>query len=267
MDDLELTLSLATMKLGIPAVVPLDYPFSLGRQVRVERLDELVESLVLFPNLHRLLDLPDVPRLPDYVEAEHARQRFQVATTWGDTEESFYILQKGAVEASGVDVIGEPDGPMGVLLTVEAEPLDAFDRQYIEMRAARVLSMVRGVSARLRDGRLILDLAAETDLTPERIGEALIAAIRHEFPKIDKVRAEVSFDRQRLGETVQRVRAEQTGAPTRDRLGDRGKHCRVCDLRGLLALCPRSRLHLDPRAPAAVQPHFCPGQDRRVVQL
>ena len=209
LDDLEFTLSLATMKLGIPAVVPPDYPFSLGRQVRVERLDELVESLVLFPNLHRLLDLPDIPRLPDYVQADHARQQFQVATTWGDTEESFYLLQKGAVEASGVEVIGEPGGPMGVLLTVEVEPLDGFDRQYIEMRAARVLSMVRGASARRHDGRLILNLAAETDLTPERIGEALIAAIRHEFPKIDKIRAEISFDRQQLGERVQRVRSEQ----------------------------------------------------------
>ena len=209
LDDLELTLSLAAMKLGIPAVVPLDYPFSLGRQVRVERLDELVESLVLFPNLHRLLDLPNVPRLPDYVEAEYAKQRFQVASTWGDTDESFYILQKGPVEASGVHVIGEPEGPVGVVLTAEAEPLDAFDRTYIEVRAARVLSMVRGVTAKLHGGRLILDLASETDLTPERIGDALIAAIRHEFPRINKVSAQVIFDRQRLGEQAQRVRTEQ----------------------------------------------------------
>jgi hypothetical protein len=136
LDDLELTLSLATMKLGIPAVVPPEYPFSLGRQVRVEHLEELVESLVLFPNLHQMLDLPNVPRLPDYVQAEHAKQPFQVACTWGDTEESFYLLRKGPVEASGVDVIGEPNGPLGVLLTVEAEPLDAFDRSYIETRAA-----------------------------------------------------------------------------------------------------------------------------------
>jgi hypothetical protein len=209
LDDLELTLSLATMKLGIPAVVPPEYPFSLGRQIRVEHLDELVESLVVFPNLHRMLDLPNVPRLPDYLDAKHTKDQFQVASTWGDTDESFYILRKGSVEASGVDVIGEPDGPMGVLLTVAAEPLDAVDRRYIEEHAARVLSMVRGVSAKLCDGRLILDMASESDLTPERIGDGLIAAIRHEFPRIDKVRAQVTFDRQRLGEAVQRVRSEQ----------------------------------------------------------
>jgi acetyl-CoA decarbonylase/synthase complex subunit beta len=216
LDDLEWTLSLATMKLGIPAVVPLDYPFSLGRQVRVEHLDELVESLVLFPNIHRLLDLPDIPRLPDYVRPEHAQEQFQVASTWGDTDESFYILRKGPVEAPGVEVIGEPGGPLGaprtplgVLLTAEAEPLDAFDRQYIEMRAARALSMVRGASARRSEGRLIVDMAAETELTPERIGEALIAAVRHEFPKIDKVYAQVIFDRRRLDEIAPRVRDEQ----------------------------------------------------------
>jgi CO dehydrogenase/acetyl-CoA synthase beta subunit len=69
--------------------------------------------------------------------------------------------------------------------------------------------MLRGASAKLYNGRLILEIASETDLTPERIGEALIAAIRHEFPKIGKVRAQVSFDRQQLGKTVQRVRTEQ----------------------------------------------------------
>jgi CO dehydrogenase/acetyl-CoA synthase beta subunit len=155
------------------------------------------------------LDLPDIPRLPDYLDAKHAQERFEAVSTWGDTDESFYILRKGAVETPGVEVNGAPEGPLGVTLTVEADPLDAIDRQYIEQRAARALSMLRGASARRHEGKLILDLAAETDLTPERIGEVLIAAIRHEFPKIDKIHAQVVFDRRQLGETVQGVRAEQ----------------------------------------------------------
>jgi hypothetical protein len=51
MDELELTLSLAAMKLGVPAVVPLDYPFPLGRQARAGSLEEVVEALPVFPNI------------------------------------------------------------------------------------------------------------------------------------------------------------------------------------------------------------------------
>jgi CO dehydrogenase/acetyl-CoA synthase beta subunit len=69
---------------------------------------------------------------------------------------------------------------------------------------------MRGVRASLCEGRLVLDLAADTALTPARIGEALIAAVRHEFPKIARVRAEVILDPQRLRALCDGVRAEQT---------------------------------------------------------
>ena len=224
LDDLALTLALATMKLGVPAVVPLGYPFPLGRQLQVDALEEMEGSLAAFPNVHHLLDLPGVPSLPDYVDPARAREPFEPIARWGDTAESFYILRKGTVGAPGVQVTGTPDGPMGVILIAEADPLDAIDRRHIESRAARALSMVRGVSATVCDGRLVLDLAEDTALTPARVGETLIAAIRHEFPKIDKVRAEVMFDRLRLCEQVdavcdeQAARAGQIGSTTEESL-------------------------------------------------
>ncbi|MDP6776106.1 MAG: hypothetical protein QGI83_05015 [Candidatus Latescibacteria bacterium] len=64
MDDLELALSLAAMKFGVPAIVPADYPFPLGRHIKAASLQEAVEAVPLFPNIRRLLDFPDVPGLP-----------------------------------------------------------------------------------------------------------------------------------------------------------------------------------------------------------
>ena len=211
MNDLELTLSLAAMKLGVPAVVPVDYPFPLGRQVRADDLGDIEGALAAFPNIHHLLDLPGVPPLPEYVSPEYAREQFAPAACWGDTPESFYILRKGTVEVPGVMVSGQAAGPMGIILTAEAEPLDAFDRSYIEARAARALSMLRGVMVRVCDDRLVLDLAPDADAAamPQRIGETLIAAIRNEFPKIERLRAEVIFDRDRLCELVEPVCAER----------------------------------------------------------
>jgi hypothetical protein len=210
LDDLELVLSLAAMKIGVPAVTPLDYPFSLGRQLQVDALDEMGGSLAAFPSLHRLMpQVPGVPALPDYLDPRWAKEEFERAARWGDTEESFYVLRKGTVDVPGaVAVTGEPSGPMGVIVTAEAEPLDAFDRGYIEGRAARALSTMKGVLASICDGKLVLDLAADTALTPARVGETLIAAIRHEFPKIERVRAEVIFDPVRLNDLYEAVCAE-----------------------------------------------------------
>ena len=92
LDDLELTLSLAAMRIGVPAVTPPDYPFQLGRQVRAASLNEVVDAAVAFPSIRRLLDHPDLPPLPDYLNSGEADVRFEPAATWGDTPESFYLL-------------------------------------------------------------------------------------------------------------------------------------------------------------------------------
>ena len=208
MSHLELTLSLAAMKLGVPAVVPTDYPFPLGRHVRIGSLDEVADTVHLFPNIRRLLDFPDLPQLPDYVSPQSAREEFEVTDRWGDSSESFYILRKGTVSAPGVTVEGKPTGSMGVVLTVDAEPLDALDRHYIEGGAPKSLSMIPGAAATVDDGRLVLALSDRTELTPERLGETLVAAIRHEYPKIDRIRAEVIFDQDKIAALSDGVRAE-----------------------------------------------------------
>jgi len=198
LDDLELAVSLASMKLGVPAAVPGDYPFPLGRQVRVDSVEEVETALPAFPNIRRMLDLPELPRLPEYLSPEHAREQVVPVEIWGNTPESFYVLRKGPVQSCGTRVQGEPSGPMGVALTCEAEPLDAFDRQHVEQRAAASLSMMRGVSARCVDGRLVLDLGTRAELDGARLGEALIAGVRHEFPKIQKVCVEIVFGHEAL---------------------------------------------------------------------
>jgi acetyl-CoA decarbonylase/synthase complex subunit beta len=210
LDDLELALSLAAMRIGVPAVTPCDYPFQLGRQVRAGSLGEIGEAVASFPSIRRLLDHPGIPALPDHLNPGEGQTRFELGKTWGDTPESFYLLRKGTVEAAGVSVTGTPSDAMGVLLTIDAEPLDAFDRRYIESRAARVFSRMQDVSARHAAGRLVLGIARGFDLPPQRIGESLIAAVRHEFPRIINSHAEVIFDRERLKALAVEVLAERT---------------------------------------------------------
>ncbi len=209
LDDLSLTLALAAMKMGVPAVVPDGFPFPLGRQVRSRSLADVLAAPKAFANIRRLPDLPELPALLDCLLPEHAKEEVEPAVIWGETEDSFFLLRKGRVTETGVVVKGEPAGPMGVILTVDAEPLDAFDRRYMESHAAGILSRLRGVTAQIQQGRLLLGLAGGIDLDPELIGKALIAALRRDFPKIGHVRAEVIFDRDRLADEVGEIRGER----------------------------------------------------------
>jgi len=209
MTDLELSLSLAAMKLGVPAIVPPDYPFTLGRRIPAESVEEIAEAVVDFPNIRRLLNIPGIPALPEYLDAQYAGEKFEPTMVWGQTPESFYLVRKGEVTSSGVEVVGNPAEALGVILTVAGEPLDAFDRGYIESRAAATLNMIHGVRARLEQGKLVLELAEAIQLSGRRLGQTLIGAIGHEFPKLDKVRAQVIFDSGELTKLAEQVRTEQ----------------------------------------------------------
>ena len=209
LSELELALSLAAMRMGVPAVMPGGYPFTLGRWVAADSVEEIVSAIASLPNIRRLLEHPEIPALPAYLQAEQARPLVQVGQTWGHKPESFYLLRKGQVRASGVSVTGTPGSAMGILLTVDAEPLDAFDRRYIESRAARIFSRMPGVSGRYASGRLVLDMARDFSLPPERIGESLIAAVRNEFPRIVKLHAEVIFEPERLKALANEVAKER----------------------------------------------------------
>ena len=210
MSDLELTLSLAAMKMGIPAVTPPDYPFELGRQIRAATLDDATQAVVAFPNIRRLLDVPETPPYPDYCDTDNMSEKFEPATVIGETAESFFVFRKGRVENPGaVTVSGDVADAMGVVVTAEAEPLDAFDRAYIERTIAVKPGMISGVSPAFDGRRLALRLRDDADFDPQRIGEVLVSALRHEFPKIRKVSAEIIFDADRLAEIAPGVREEK----------------------------------------------------------
>ena len=208
--DFELTLLLTAMKIGVPAVVGEEFPFRLGRRIVADTDAQIAESLTLFPNTHKLTDHPELPKLPDYIDPESVKEEFEPATTWGDADGSYYLFRKGPVSAPGcVEILGEPNGAFGVVVTSDAEPLDAHDRQYIEHTSVNRLSMISGVRGRLVDGRLEIGFAGDATCTPDQVGQTLIASIRHEFPLIERVQVRICFDSGLLAKEVAGIRAER----------------------------------------------------------
>jgi acetyl-CoA decarbonylase/synthase complex subunit beta len=214
MDDLELTLSLAAMKMGVPAVVPAAYPFPLGRSIRTDDIEGVIQAVTVFPNIRKLLPMPELPPWPDYCDPQNQKQEFQPSLTWGGTPESFCIVRKGRVESSAVRVRGRAPvdasgGSIGIAVTIQAEPMDAFDRRYIESNMVSALSMIRGVRARLDGDSFAMDLAKEIDLDPEQIGQTLLVAIRREWPRLERIRVEVILDPAELKQAAPLARAEK----------------------------------------------------------
>ncbi len=148
--------------------------------------------------------------MPDYCDPEHAKQQVPKDIVWGDTDDSFYYFCKGKVGQAGTTVEGsaaeEPRQPIGVLVTVDAEPMDAFDCRYIERQIVTTLATVSGVGVTYTNDRFAIWQAADANFNPERIGEVLIAAIRREWPKIEKVHVKIMFDRQKLPEGAAAIR-------------------------------------------------------------
>ena len=209
MTDLDMTLSLMAMKMGVPAIVPEDYHFPLGKTIRADRIEDIAELVVMFPNIRRLLDFPYITPLPSYCDAANMRKKVKPHIVWGDTAESFYILRKGEVESSGFDVTGQPNASLGIVVTIDAEPMDAFDCRYIERTVIKRLSMMGGVEAVYDNDRVIIKLAKNTHPDPRQIGEVLVAAVCHDFPKLKKVHTDIIFDKSILSEMVNIVKEEK----------------------------------------------------------
>ena len=210
MTDLELTLSLAAMKMGVPAIVPPDYPFPLGRTVRAERLEDIVEAVVGFANIRRLLSLPEIPSLPQYCDPANAEHKVSPDIIWGRTSDSFVIVRKAPVASSGFRVVGRPGRDVGIVVNIDAEPMDAFDCAHIERSIVPQLATMRGVSFCFTEDEFRILQEKDTHLDPSRVGEVLVAAVGHLFPKLkDSVFVEVIFDPAALRDMAPRVKSEK----------------------------------------------------------
>ena len=210
LSDLELTLSLTAMKMGVPAVVPGDYPFALGRTIRADTPAEVAEAVVGFANIRRLLDTPELPRLPDYCDPANAGEEIDPAVTWGHTPESFLLVTKGKVDQPGFSVAGSPASAIGVTVTIDAKPMDAFDTDYIEQAIAPKLAFMPGVGVSFDGDGFAVHQAAGTDLDPRLIGEVLLGAVGKDFPKLaGAAKVEVVFDAEKLAQLAPAVRAEK----------------------------------------------------------
>jgi acetyl-CoA decarbonylase/synthase, CODH/ACS complex subunit beta len=212
MSDLEITLALMAMKMGVPAIVPRSFPLPFGKQLQADSLEEIGEAVTAFPNIRRALDHPNLVDYPDYVDPEHVKDTIESCLRWGDNPASFFTVQKGHLTVPRVVISGTPDepsNPLGIIVTIDAEPMDAVDRKYIEEAVPDSISMIPGVGYERGDGRLTIVTGPDAESWPGRVGEMLQTAVRYQFPRITSVSVEVIFDEKRLRDLAPGIEAER----------------------------------------------------------
>lgn len=215
MSDLDLTLSVASMKIGVPIIVPHNYPFTIGRKIHAESMEDISNAVVNFPSIRKLLKTPDIPQLPEYCSSDNRKQKNKIIFTIGDTKESFILIKKGNIFEKGFKVDGElskrKKQAIGILITISDQPVDAYDVGYIEKIILSDLSLIEGVVTKRLPYSFEINLEEEVKLgkIPEMIGEVLLYSLHHHFPKIKDAEVNIILDKDKLNQLQPSIKLEK----------------------------------------------------------
>jgi hypothetical protein len=206
--DLDWTLALAAMKMGVPALVPPEFPFTLGRKIVYHSMNDIVDGITRFPNSRKLLQMPGIARLPEYCNSAFRNEDFIMESTVGDTDSSFYILRRGENVTDGVDIKGVPQKNLGIIITAENDQLTDMDCRYIGSDITGLLSQIKGIRPAKEHYRLVLHAGNGQAFDPRKIGEVLHAGLKREYPRITKARVTIIGDEPLLQAMAGNIRNE-----------------------------------------------------------
>ena len=207
MKPVEALLCLSLMRLGMPAIVPPDFPWEVGNRVVVEGAEEAVAATQGFQNLRIRSQGDFLAALPEYAHPAHAREKFDPASRLGGSDSSFFSLRRGSAD-EGVEVIGEPEDGIGIVVTIEDDTLDALAAGELEKEAIGYLNLLAGLRVESGDP---LTLALKTAGSPraEQMAEVVRRGLRLEYARLGPVHVAVIGDADRLRSMAEKVKAER----------------------------------------------------------
>jgi len=210
LNDVEELLLLALMKMGAPAVVPLEYPFPHGRQVRVSRPEDIPEAAVKFPNLRVKEIAGKRVTLADECDPIYAREEFEPAREIGGGR-SFFLLRP--IDDSEAHASESQEPPLeevqelGIVTTVGDERMTVPLSEYLEEFALRSLNFMKGVAADRDDsGSLRIRIAPGTAPTLSGFREAIRSGLEYHFPYLEDVNVAIVTFQEGLSVLAEKAR-------------------------------------------------------------
>lgn len=221
---LDAFLVLGAMRFGIPAIVSPDFPYEAGFQTRIAGPEEVVGAVLSLGNMRLKTRRGATITLPAYANPAHAGQELRVAAVAGGTAESYIEVRAVAESTLGQRGDGAGDGPaenggvflgelagrpLGLMVLVSHDALDAPLLHYIETFAIRAIDYLDGVKASAPGGRLELRLAesAASSLTVGMLTQAVQAGLLYHFGRLKGVRVHLDTDEGRLRRAAPAVMA------------------------------------------------------------
>jgi acetyl-CoA decarbonylase/synthase complex subunit beta len=203
--EMECLLALAMMKMGCPAIVPTDFPYEDGRQARTDDDADVLDAIATLPNMRVLEVGGERIALPEFCDPAHAREDFEAATAIGGDDQSFLVVRAADVD-DGTEVVGSPDGSIGIEIGIGDERLDLDVSQHLEKIALGLPGYLPGVRVTNPDP-LTIGLAEGAELAPERLAETIRAGLKWNFPRLERIHVRLIFDEGELAKALTDIAA------------------------------------------------------------
>ncbi len=208
---LKYLITLGLMKLGAPAIVPGTFPFPYGYRLVAEDVEGILERIGHLPNLRQRYYQDEIIRLPAPCNPALIHEEFEVSRRFGGDASSFFCVRPAAMAGERLRVVGEPAGPLGILVSISAEKFSDDVALSVERAALRALNMLPGVHAYEKEGVFFLDLGAGVAPDATQLAGVIHAGIRLEYPRLRDIAVEVLFETQALVARAAEVRAYKAG--------------------------------------------------------
>ncbi len=205
MRPVEALLCLSLMRMGVPAIAGRDFPWEVGTRVVIESAEEAVAATSGLRNLRIRSQVDRLAALPDYADPAHANEDFEPTRRLGGTNISFFLVRRGAA-SEDVEVQGEPESDIGVLVTIGDDTLDAPAAGELEQVAVRYLNLLHGVRVEAAQP-LRLALAEFEPPDGRQMAEVVRRALRLEYPRLGPIHVSVIGERERLRSVADEVQA------------------------------------------------------------
>ena len=97
-----------------------------------------------------------------------------------------------------MEVCGEPEGEVGILIDIRHDGLSPDMEEIIEQAALKAINYIHGVKACERDGKLVIQFSRDSRADMGIIAEAICRGIRLQYPKLENIAVRFLFETEAL---------------------------------------------------------------------
>ncbi len=202
---------LGLMKMGAPAIVPSSFPFPYGNRIIADSIDEIVEKAVSFPNLRVQHYKEEVISLPDYANTAYSNEKINISKTWGETNNSFFLLRKEKGVKKTIDISGKPINDIGIIVEIDHNGLSYDMELTLEKEALAAINYIPGIKAVESRGMLSIKTDLKV-LEDKKIAETIYWGLRLTYPRLENIKVKIEFDSSKLAgqaESIREYKAER----------------------------------------------------------